>query len=89
MKVQIDIGLDFDGIHNFDWKASDTVGAVELARSTLDRWTTEREAFTLAYLRWKRVIEEVEDVLYRAEHQRATSAESDADSKEPTVRQSA
>jgi len=66
MRVRIDIGLDLDGIHTFQWEPTDATGGVEIPRTTLDRWTAEREAFHLAYLRWKRVSEEVEDTLYRA-----------------------
>lgn len=71
MRVRIDIGLDFDGNHTFEWTPSDDPSAVEVGRSTLDRWTAEREAYTVAFLRWKRVIDEVEETLYRAEHSRA------------------
>ncbi len=66
MRVRLDIGLDQDGIHTFRWEPSDHPSAVEVPRSTLDRWTAEREAFQVAYPRWKRVCEEVEDALYRA-----------------------
>lgn len=71
MRVRIDIALDLDGVHTFQWAPSDNPNAVEVPRTTLDRWTAEREAFRLAHLRWKRVSEEVEDTLYRAEHERA------------------
>ncbi len=71
MRVQIDIGLDFDGIHTFEWKAVHAPGAVDVPKSTLERWTAERESFTVAYLRWKRVVEEIEETLYRAEERRA------------------
>ena len=74
MKAKIDIGLDFDGIHNFEWEPTDAPGAVEIPRSTLERWMAEREAFTLSYLRWKRVIEEIEDSLYQAERKRHAGA---------------
>jgi hypothetical protein len=66
MRVRIDIGLDLDGIHTFQWEPTEAAGAVEIPRTTLDRWTAEREAFHVAYLRWKRVSEEIEDSLYRA-----------------------
>jgi len=72
MRVRIDIGLDFDGNHTFDWRESDDPQAVEVPQSTLDRWMGEREAFTVAYLRWRRVMEEIEETLYRAEHSRAS-----------------
>jgi hypothetical protein len=71
MRVRIDIGLDLDGIHNFTWEPSELPGAIEVPKNTLDRWAAEREAFQVAYLRWKRVIEEIEDNLYRAEANRA------------------
>jgi hypothetical protein len=71
MRVRINIGLDFDGVHTFDWQPSDAPGAIEVPRATLERWTAEREGFSVAYLRYKRVMEEVEDVLYRAEQKRA------------------
>ena len=70
MRVRINIGLDFDGNHTFDWQPSNDRGAVDIPKSTLDRWTEEREAFTVAYLRWRRVMEEIEDTLYKAEHAR-------------------
>lgn len=66
MRVRIDIGLDLDGIHTFQWESTDAAGGVEIPRTTLDRWMAEREAFHVAYLRWKRVSEEIEDTLYRA-----------------------
>ncbi len=75
MRVRIDIGLDLDGIHTFRWQPSDAVGAVEVPKTTLDRWTDEREAFRLAYLRWKRVSEEIEEALYKSERDRAYSDE--------------
>jgi hypothetical protein len=71
MRVRINIDLDFDGVHTFDWQASEAPGAIEVPRATLERWTAEREGFIVAYLRYKRVIEEVEDTLYRAEQKRA------------------
>lgn len=66
MRVRLNIGLDFDGIHTFEWEASDTPGAVDVPKATLERWSTERESFLVAYLRWKHVAEEVEEMLYRA-----------------------
>ncbi len=70
MRVRIHMGLDLDGIHDLRWEASDAHTAVEVPRSTLDRWTAEREAFRVAYLRWKRVSEEVEETLYQIERER-------------------
>jgi len=70
MRVRINIGLDFDGNHTFDWQPSNTRGAVDIPQSTLARWAAERDAFTVAYLRWRRVMEEIEETLYRAEHTR-------------------
>ena len=70
MRVRLNIGLDFDGNHTFEWQASSDPGAVDIPRTTLDRWAAEREAFTVAYLRWRRVMEEIEDTLYRAESRR-------------------
>ena len=74
MKVRINIGLDFDGNHTFTYEESDDPRAVEIPKSTLDRWSSEREAFTVAFLRWKRVIEEIEETLYKAENSRAEAA---------------
>jgi hypothetical protein len=70
MRVRINIGLDFDGNHTFEWGESADRGAVDIPKSTLDRWAHEREAFTVAYLRWRRVMEEIEDTLYKAERAR-------------------
>jgi len=70
MRVRINIGLDFDGMHTFEWEPSDAPGAVDVPRPTLDRWAEERECFKVAFLRWKHVVEEVEDYLYRAEQSR-------------------
>lgn len=64
MRVRIDIGLDFEGLHTFRWEPSETPGAIDVPRATLDRWTAEQEAFRVAHLRWKRVAEEVEDYLF-------------------------
>jgi len=72
MRVQIDIGLDFDGNHTFDWKPSTAPGAVDIPKTALERWALEREAFTLAYLRWKCVVEEIDETLHRAGEQRVT-----------------
>jgi len=74
MRVRIDIGLDLDGIHTFQWEPSEATGAVEIPRTTLDRWTAEREAFHVAYLRWKRVSEEIEETLYKASDARGAAA---------------
>jgi hypothetical protein len=71
MRVRINIGLDFDGHHTFEWEPSDDPAAVEVAKSVLDRWTAEREAFAVAYLRWKRAMDEIDETLYRAERARA------------------
>jgi len=71
MRVRLDIGLDLDGIHTFRWEPSDAPGAIEVPKTTLDRWTAEREAFHLAHLRWRRVSEEIEEALYRAESARS------------------
>jgi hypothetical protein len=70
MRVRLNIGLDFDGNHTFDWQPSNDPGAVDIPPSTLDRWTAEREAFAGAFLRWRRTMEEIEDTLYREESQR-------------------
>jgi hypothetical protein len=77
MRVRINIGLDFDGNHTFEWSPSLEPGAVDIPKSTLDRWAAEREAFTVAFLRWRRVMEEVEETLYRAgssRHEEASPA---------------
>ena len=71
MRVRLDIGLDFEGRHTFDWAANDDAGAVDVPKAVLERWSAEREAFKIASLRWKRVMEEVEDTLYKAEQARA------------------
>ena len=70
MRVRIDIGLDFNGNHTFSWEASDSPGAIDVPKATLQRWAAEREAFKVAYLRWKHVSEEVEEALLRAEQRR-------------------
>jgi hypothetical protein len=67
MRVRISIGLDFDGIHTFDWEPSEAPGAIDIPKTTLERWSKERESFTIASLRWKRVVEEIEDSLLKAE----------------------
>ena len=71
MRVRINIGLDFDGNHTFEWEPSEAPGAVDVPKASLDRWTGERESFKVAYLRWKYVTEEVEEFLYKAEQRRA------------------
>lgn len=70
MKVRVELGLDFEGQHTLGWSPSDAHGALDIPRATLERWVAEHEAFKVASLRWKRVIEEVEDQLYRAERER-------------------
>lgn len=70
MKVRVELGLDFEGQHTLGWQPSDASGALDIPRATLERWVAEHEAFKVASLRWKRVIEEVEDQLYRAERER-------------------
>ena len=74
MRVRIDIGLDFEGNHTFTWRPSDDPDAIDVPRSSLARWDDEREAFQVAYLRWKRVIEEIEEVLFRADEGRGDPA---------------
>ncbi len=71
MRVRINIGLDFDGIHTFEWEPSEQSASLEVPRPTLERWAAERESFKAAYGRWKRVAEEVDELLYRAEQKRA------------------
>jgi len=73
MRVRIDIGLDFDGSYRLDWVPSDGPDSVDIPRSTLERWGKEREAFTVANLRWKRVVEVVDEHLYRTEQTRSTA----------------
>jgi hypothetical protein len=67
MKARIDIGLDLDGLHTFRWEPARGGSGVDVPASTLERWTAEREAVKLACLRWKRVVEEIEETLYRAD----------------------
>ncbi len=74
MRVRINIGLDFDGIHTFDWEQSDADGAVDVPKATLERWSSERESFQVAFLRWKHVAEDVEEFLYRTEKTQAQPA---------------
>ena len=62
--------LLFGPIYHVEWERSDAPAAVDVPKATLERWSTEREAFALAYLRWKRVAEEIEETLYRAEERR-------------------
>lgn len=73
MRVRIKLDLDFEGHHSLEWEQSDAPGSVEIPKTALERWAAEREAFRLATLRWKRVIEEVEEQLYRVERERATT----------------
>ena len=70
MRVRIKIDLDFDGIHTFEWAPTDGPAGVELPQEILERWTQERESFRQAFSRWKRVIDEVEEALYRTERRR-------------------
>lgn len=70
MKVRVELGLDFEGQHTLGWQPSNATGALEIPRATLERWVAEHEAFKIASLRWKRVIEEVEEQMYRAERER-------------------
>jgi len=70
MKVRVELGLDFEGQHTLGWQPSSATGALEIPRATLERWVAEHEAFKIASLRWKRVIEEVEEQMYRAERER-------------------
>jgi hypothetical protein len=69
MKVRLELGLDFEGQHTLGWQPSDAAGALDIPRATLERWVAEHEAFKVASLRWRRVIEEVEEQLYRAERE--------------------
>jgi hypothetical protein len=85
MRVRIDIGLDFDGMHTFEWEPSEAPGAVDVPRATLERWAMERETFKRAYLRWKSVAEEVEEILYRAEQRRIARRHPDTNPAEVAV----
>ena len=71
MRVRINIELDFDGNHTFEWEPYDGPGAIDVPKALLERWSTDREDFQAAFGRWKRVAEEIEDFLYRAERRRA------------------
>ena len=71
MKARIDIGLDHDGLHTFSFEPSSKRGAVDVPRATLERWAAEQRAFRRAYLRWKLVIEEVEELMYRTDEERS------------------
>jgi hypothetical protein len=73
MKVRLDLALDFEGHHTLEWEPSNLAGSIEVPKATLERWALEREAFRVAALRWKRVIEEVEDTLYRTEQDRVSA----------------
>ncbi len=70
MRVRIDVGLDLEGLATFNWEPDESALAVDVPKNTLERWATEREAFHVAYLRYKRVLEEIDDTLYRAESAR-------------------
>lgn len=70
MRVRIDLNLDFDGHHALDWTPASGPQGVEVPRATLERWAAERDAFQVALLRWKRVIDEVEETLFRTERER-------------------
>lgn len=73
MRVRIDIGLDIDGLHTFSWEPTQHPSGVDIPKTTLERWTAEREAFRVAYLRWKRVSEEIEEALFRTEKARGAA----------------
>jgi hypothetical protein len=83
MKVRVELGLDFEGQHTLGWQPSDTSGALDIPRGTLERWVAEHEAFKVATLRWKHVIEEVEDQLYRAERERLPPRVTGESNQEP------
>ncbi len=89
MKVRVELGLDFEGQHTLGWSPSDASGALDIPRATLERWVAEHEAFKVASLRWKRVIEEVEDQLYRAERERLLPQVSGEARGEKTAKKSA
>ena len=67
VRVEIDIGLDFDGIHTFHWNPCEKPIGVEVAKPKLERWDSEREAFALAYRRWKQVIDEIDECMHQSE----------------------
>jgi len=71
MQVRVTRGMDFEGQKRFDWEASDGAGGVDVPKNTLDRLTAEREAFEVAYLRYKRTLDEIDELLCRAEDARA------------------
>lgn len=85
MKVRVDLALDFEGQHTLAWEATDVSGALDVPRAMLERWLAEREAFKVASLRWKRVIEEVEEQLYRAERDRVHGTEPKEVSKSSAI----
>ncbi len=69
MGVRIDIGLDLEGNHTFEWQRSDDRCALSIPQGTLERWSDERQAFVEAQKRWRRVMEEVDEVLFEGRSQ--------------------
>lgn len=67
MRVQIDLGLDLHGNHTFAWQRAEGLAGIEVPRTTVERWAQEWDSFKLAYLRWQRVVDEIDDHLYRAQ----------------------
>jgi hypothetical protein len=65
MRVIIDIGLDLSGQHKFHFQKSDRPGAIEVPEPILERWAKEKQAHMAAMQRWQRVLEEVDEHLYK------------------------
>ncbi|RYF06015.1 MAG: hypothetical protein EOO40_09650 [Deltaproteobacteria bacterium] len=63
MGVHLDLSLDADGHHTFQWRRSDEPGALQVAPDTLQRWTAEHEQFRAATARWQQVMAEVDEHL--------------------------
>ena len=63
MGVRIDISLDVDGNHTFNWEPSDDPRALEVPEPLLQQWNEERQAFLQAQARWHQVVERIEEFL--------------------------
>ena len=66
MGVRIDISLDVDGNHTFNWEPSNDPRALEIPQPLLQQWKEERQAFIEAQARWHSVVERIEDFLDQA-----------------------
>lgn len=65
MGVRIDINLDVDGNHTFNWESSDDPRALEVPEPLLQQWSQERQEFLRAQTRWHQVVERIEAFIDR------------------------